>query len=837
MPRYGKVTLQTMTSAPSAINSRRIFLALLALVIVIAATAGLIAKSRSAGAPYLASHDGASWIVPGAVKIAGSMPNQPTVCTFEHTFELPAQAPQPLKLEFFTFGQWRAKVGQQSVGSGDEALRKAVTAALGPLEPGATRIAVQLRRERGPAAIWCRLTDAQGKVLASSGTDWLYSINGSAVTQARLADDPWIGDTTDPFRLQAQLVWGWPWATALLGLLGTAAISWGLMSRPPPGAKHSDATTRRQYWGIVFAGMGLWSILLAVVSIYIPPDTGFDAPGHLAYIEHIRTTGSVPLADQGWQMYQPPAYYLLTGTILRLLDLSALSPGGVIILRIINWLLAMAFLAAAAAALERFCRRHDRAAIAFLLLTSCPACFYLFCYFTNENMHTLAAALVLLALANLRGIRIDSWLRAVILGAALGLALLSKVSALILVVPITAVYGLRALALARQSRWARALLAGGRLLVVPASALVVCGWYYLRVWHHFGTPLVGNWDPISGQIWWQQPGYRTSGSYFPGLTALASPLYAGFGDFWSGLWATWAGDSLLGGATMIDFRPAWNYWVFPLSMLVSLALFVIAAWGCASRVSIIRGRFTRSDLSLLLLVIASMGALAYITLTVPSYAQIKAIYIMAAVLPICYFAAGKLASRSRSALSQRHVLTIAAPWVVILPAMFLVLPTSANQSLWAVLQASKKSAAPEALIPIHRQAVAANPENWPARIALARLILAAPATPQLLDEVALLIDAGNLEGELAAPRPSTDPQWPERLAIRAQQLAQAGQMPQCIALLKRSLAAQPAREQRWIALVNILRDTGAGEEARQTAKQGLVYFPWSLPLVTVALEK
>src|SRR6476620_6405777 len=41
-----------------------------------------------------------------------------------------------------------------------------------------------------------------------------------------------------------------------------------------------------------------------------------------------------------------------------------------------------------------------------------------------------------------------------------------------------------------------------------ASYLVVCGWYYTRIWLKFGTPLLGNWDVISGFNWWQDPGYH-----------------------------------------------------------------------------------------------------------------------------------------------------------------------------------------------------------------------------------------------------------------------------------------------------------------------------------------
>jgi hypothetical protein len=52
--------------------------------------------------------------------------------------------------------------------------------------------------------------------------------------------------------------------------------------------------------------------------------------------------------------------------------------------------------------------------------------------------------------------------------------------------------------------------------VMLATCFAVCGWQYIRIRYHFGTPFLGNWDAASGFSWWQDPGYRVAGDYLHG---------------------------------------------------------------------------------------------------------------------------------------------------------------------------------------------------------------------------------------------------------------------------------------------------------------------------------
>jgi hypothetical protein len=127
--------------------------------------------------------------------------------------------------------------------------------------------------------------------------------------------------------------------------------------------------------------------------------------------------------------------------------------------------------------------------------------------------------------------------------------------------------------------------------------LVMCAWYFGRVWLRFGTPFVGGWDPHRGFAWWTDPGYRTLGDFLRFGRALTRPLYAGFNGFWDGLYATLWGDGLLAGRGEVHLIPHW--WSISLmsaGILLALlpCLAVLAGWGATlgAWVSLVFSYFT-----------------------------------------------------------------------------------------------------------------------------------------------------------------------------------------------------------------------------------------------------
>src|SRR5947207_13706769 len=93
---------------------------------------------------------------------------------------------------------------------------------------------------------------------------------------------------------------------------------------------------------------------------------------------------------------------------------------------------------------------------------------------------------------------------------------------LLLPIAIAAIAGKLAYTRARLAISLRNL---GLLLTI---CLTVCGWHYARIWLRFGTPLLGNWDVVSGFTWWQDPGDRTATDYLRFGRSLVHPLFSGF---------------------------------------------------------------------------------------------------------------------------------------------------------------------------------------------------------------------------------------------------------------------------------------------------------------------
>ena len=61
-----------------------------------------------------------------------------------------------------------------------------------------------------------------------------------------------------------------------------------------------------------WAVIALW-VLFALNSLYRAPMLfGFDKLGHLEYTQYIVVRGRVPLATEGWQLFQSPLFYLLS---------------------------------------------------------------------------------------------------------------------------------------------------------------------------------------------------------------------------------------------------------------------------------------------------------------------------------------------------------------------------------------------------------------------------------------------------------------------------------------------------------------------------------------------
>src|SRR5213082_319305 len=420
---------------------------------------------------------------------------------------------------------------------------------------------------------------------------------------------------------------------------------------------------------------GLWLLLFWNNSRLLPFHAGFDAKEHLKYINYIQEHRALPLANEGWEMYQPPLYYLIAAASLSACKLSINDPASILLLRLIGAFLGIAQFIFVFLSL-RLLFSARTAFVGLLLAAFLPMHVYLAQYVTNEMLAATLATATLYACLRLLKSDTPSASQFGWVGFTLGATMLAKATTVLLLpIAIAAIAGKLAYTRARLAISLRNL---GLLLTI---CLTVCGWHYARIWLRFGTPLLGNWDVVSGFTWWQDPGYHTATDYLRFGRSLIYPLFSGFAGFADGIYSTLWGDALCGGASSLTV--AWNQQPLLagyLWALIPTALIVIGAV-----VAIVQFVQKPSSESFLLLGFSAllMLGLIFMTLKIPSYAQAKAFYALSAITPLCFFGALGWETASRVSDRLRFVLvTLLLVWALNSFATYWIIPSVA-QHLYA----------------------------------------------------------------------------------------------------------------------------------------------------------
>jgi 4-amino-4-deoxy-L-arabinose transferase-like glycosyltransferase len=226
-----------------------------------------------------------------------------------------------------------------------------------------------------------------------------------------------------------------------------------------------------------------WLLLLLGVALRLAlPSTfemvsGFDYRAHRQYIDWLAQHGSLPPADLSYVVFHPPLYYFVTGWAER---------HGLVELGWVNALSGCLRLAVIVFGLRRlFPERPLARVVAIGCAALLPTSLHADAVLGPESLHATFATLSILCLV--LGLRERAWRFAPLAGLWLGLALLTKISSLLLVVPLA----LAALTqLVERRRWRAAL----PWLSAGVIALAISGWWFqrnLEVWH---TPFPTSFD-------------------------------------------------------------------------------------------------------------------------------------------------------------------------------------------------------------------------------------------------------------------------------------------------------------------------------------------------------
>jgi hypothetical protein len=322
-------------------------------------------------------------------------------------------------------------------------------------------------------------------------------------------------------------------------------------------------------WILIF----LWAVLSVNNMFRLSFQTGYDVFEHMEYIDYIATKGSLPLFPQGWQMFHPPLNYILSAplyaVLIQWLDLpSVVKIMGII--PVICGLLQIEIVYRAAQLV--FAERKNLQIIATIAGALLPVHTYTCQYVGNEPLAACLMSLVILLCMHL--IVSDQKERQygyfMLMGFVWGLALLSKMTALLLIPVLVSTVAFHTRSAGRSLKY---FLQSTMILLAVSTG--VAGWYYLRNYVKLGNPFPGVFDAMQVMQWWQDPGYRLWSHLWSFGQVLIWPVYAGVTSFWDMFYSTLWLDGLNSG--LMDFIP-WNVNFMTAGALLALLpnLFIIS---------------------------------------------------------------------------------------------------------------------------------------------------------------------------------------------------------------------------------------------------------------------
>jgi tetratricopeptide (TPR) repeat protein len=620
------------------------------------------------------------WIVYPLPPEGHTYPAFELVGTFRRDFVLPEKpASALLSWRCFTNGGVRVNgMVVQRLGPSSENWKTTLQVDVAPfLRQGTNEILVMVTNRLGPPAMSLelksggfRLTSDESWEASVSGSDWRSAMAASATPRAGKGDELSLLETTGGAWGRC---WRWECVFAAISICGVVLLQCcaGRASLPKK---------------ILILLAAAWALLLIHNFPFVPLASGFDGPAHLEYVGYIQDHHRLPNAREGWEMVQPPLYYIIGAKLLDLGGCNALQPLGVMLLRYLNLAIGAATLALIFAGLRLIFPGDWKKPLAGVVFAAfLPAQLCLLHYTTNE---TLSAMFVTAALCvTLHLLRADQpwWGWHGILGIVLGLALLSKASA-VPVVP--AILGALAVKLIlRRERSLHVWLGGiGAPLLI---CLCMSGWHYLQLWCDFGNPLTGGWDPKVVAPWWQIKGFQTPAYYFSFGDALTRPFFSGLHSFWDAFYTTLWGDGLLGGKIDVWGRPPWNYDLMAVGYVLALVPTVLVLTGLIRALAM---SFRAANPAWILLI--GLGwlfafAILDMSLKVPSYSHTKAFFGLPVLLTLCALLALGFEYWAGRGKAARWALGAALGiWLVNNYASLWIIPDSAQTELSSAIATS-----------------------------------------------------------------------------------------------------------------------------------------------------
>ena len=489
------------------------------------------------------------------------------------------------------------------------------------LKPGPHELTIFAQNDFGPIVLWASC-DALN---LHTSTAWESTADGATWKKVRRATERPLHPIASEFGspaagLKNQL----PLFAAVFILAGALTYLRGKTRV----AVHSLSASN-----VRWLALGAWVAMAANNILKLPAPAGFDITGHLDYVDYLLKHHRIPLANDGWQMFQSPLNYIATAVLHLAMPKFESAVTSVLSLRLLPLACGLVHIQLCYRAVRRlYPNREDLQIVGTVFAGVLPMNIYLSQYVGNEPLAGVLSAAVFTTCLKLLRPRSGENLRwtPAWLGLWFGLALLAKVSAVLVGLPLALSIAFAALSnhpnlKASMGEFSR------RTALVGGLTMAVAGWYYVRNLIHLGRPFIGGWDPARGFAWWQDPGFRTASEFLSFGSSLVRPVYAALESFWDGVYASFWCDTYVSSAMTAAAAPKWNYDFFMANIWLSLLPTVALVIGAVLALYQV---FRRSDgiaLITLTCVGAYLAALIHLTVTLPYYCIIKSFYTIGAM--------------------------------------------------------------------------------------------------------------------------------------------------------------------------------------------------------------
>ncbi|PKN52915.1 MAG: hypothetical protein CVU55_06755 [Deltaproteobacteria bacterium HGW-Deltaproteobacteria-13] len=380
-----------------------------------------------------------------------------------------------------------------------------------------------------------------GWFASNDGKNWQTAVPASRIKQASIS--------RKFSSASASLIRIWPYLLAVFVIAFMISLFYSRQGDDARTSLRFRPEPSHVRWLLLF----LWAVLALNNMFKLNYQVGTDGWGHIDYIDYIVTKGSLPLAPDGWQMFQAPLNYLLSAPLYALLIKWLDFPAVVKIMGIIPVACGLVQIEIVyRTARLVFADRKDLQIIAIVAGSLLPIHTYVCQSVGNEALAGCLISLVIFLCVSLimPGAKERRPGYFVWIGVVWGLALLSKMTA----VPLALVL---IIVLASHMRLIQKPLKSALrpVMIVFSVSMLIAGWYYLRNYMEIGNPFAVVFEHSQMLHWWQDPSYRTWSHILSFGQSFGYPVYAGVTSFWDMFYSTLWLDSLNSG--LIDFIP-WN---------------------------------------------------------------------------------------------------------------------------------------------------------------------------------------------------------------------------------------------------------------------------------------